>query len=65
MVYKIFSIKGSHDSPSVMDDTIIDDDEKEKQNLSQCLAKEFEIKAFRRLKYFLDIEVAHFEKKNL
>jgi hypothetical protein len=35
------------------------DDDKERQILSQCLAKEFEIKALGRLKYFLGIEVAH------
>ena len=43
-----------------VDDIIVTgDDVKEKQSLSQCLATEFEIKALRRLKYFLGIEVAH------
>ena len=31
----------------------------EMNNLKQCLLKEFDIKEFRRLKYFLGIEVAH------
>ena len=34
-------------------------DDNERQVLNQCLAKEFEIKALGRLKYFLGIEVAH------
>lgn len=43
-----------------VDDIIVTgNEEKEKQHLSQCLAKEFEIKALGRLKYFLGIEVAH------
>ena len=43
-----------------VDDIIVTgDDVKEKQVLSQSLAKEFEIKALGRLKYFLGIEVAH------
>ncbi|XP_024021911.1 uncharacterized protein LOC112091754 [Morus notabilis] len=43
-----------------VDDIILTrDDVREKQVLSQHLAKEFEIKALRRLKYFLEIEVAH------
>jgi hypothetical protein len=43
-----------------VDDIIVTgDDDKERQILSQCLAKEFEIKALGRLKYFLGIEVAH------
>ncbi|KAL6348606.1 hypothetical protein AAG906_016126 [Vitis piasezkii] len=33
--------------------------DKERQVLNQCLAKEFEVKALGRLKYFLGIEVAH------
>jgi hypothetical protein len=43
----------------VDDIIIIGNDDKERQNLSQCLAKEFEIKELERLKYFLEIEVAH------
>ena len=35
---------------------------KKRESLSQCLAKEFEIKALGRLKYFLEIEVAHSRK---
>jgi hypothetical protein len=43
-----------------VDDIIVTrDDDKERQILSQCLAKEFKIKALGRLKYFLGIEVAH------
>uniref|UniRef100_A0A2P2MWT8 Retrovirus-related Pol polyprotein from transposon TNT 1-94 n=1 Tax=Rhizophora mucronata TaxID=61149 RepID=A0A2P2MWT8_RHIMU len=43
-----------------VDDIIVTgDDDKEKQILSHCLGKEFEIKALGRLKYFLGIEVAH------
>ncbi|XP_059658496.1 uncharacterized mitochondrial protein AtMg00810-like [Cornus florida] len=43
-----------------VDDIIVTgDDDKERQILSQCLAKEFEIKALGRLKYFLGIKVAH------
>ena len=34
-------------------------DEKEKQDLKQCLIKEFEIKELGRLKYFLGIEVSY------
>ena len=34
-------------------------DELEKQTLRQCLTMEFEIKELGRLKYFLEIEVAH------
>jgi phage gp16-like protein len=30
--------------------------------VSECLAKEFEIKTFGKLKYFLEIEVAHSKK---
>lgn len=45
------------------DDIILTgNDEKEKQVLSKCLAKEFEIKTLGRLKYFLGIEVAHSKK---
>lgn len=35
------------------------DDNKERHTLSQCFAKEFEVKELGRLKYFLNIEVAH------
>ena len=43
-----------------VDDIIVTgNDDKERQVLNQCLAKEFEIKALGRLKYFLGIEVAH------
>ena len=43
-----------------VDDIIVTgDDDRERQLLSQCLAKEFEIKTLGRLKYFLGIEVAH------
>ena len=43
-----------------VDDIIVTgDDDKDRQFLSQCLAKEFEIKALGRFKYFLGIEVAH------
>lgn len=42
-----------------MDDIIVTgNDEKEKDTLKQCLAKEFEIKDLGRLKYFLGIKVA-------
>ena len=42
-----------------VDDIIVTgNDEKEKNTLKQCLAKEFEIKDLRKLKYFLGIEVA-------
>ena len=42
-----------------MDDIIVTgNDEKEKNTLKQCLAKEFEIKYLGKLKYFLGIEVA-------
>ena len=42
-----------------VDDIIVTrNDEKEKENLERCLAKEFEIKEPRNLKYFLGIEVA-------
>ena len=41
------------------DDIIVtENDEKEKNTLKQCLAKEFEIKDLEKLKYFLEIEVA-------
>jgi hypothetical protein len=43
----------------VDDIAIIGNDDEEKQALSWCLAKEFEIKAWGRMKYFLGIEVAH------
>ena len=43
-----------------VDDIIVTgDDNKERQFLSQCLAKEFKIKVLGQLKYFLGIEVAH------
>ena len=43
-----------------VDDIIVTGyDDKERQVLNQCLAKEFEIKALGRLKYFLGIEVTH------
>lgn len=46
-----------------VDDIIVTgDDKKEQQMLSQCLAKEFEIKTLGKLKYFLGIEVAHSKK---
>ena len=46
-----------------VDDIIITgDDKKEQQVLSQCLAKEFEIKTLGKLKYFLGIEVVHSKK---
>lgn len=38
---------------------MIENEDKERQYLSQCLTKMFEIKALERLKYFLRIEVAH------
>ena len=42
-----------------VDDIIVTgNDEKEKNTLKQCLAKEFEIKDLGKLKYFLGIEVA-------
>ena len=43
----------------VNDIIVTRNDEKERHVLGQCLAKEFEIKALRRLKYFLEIEMAH------
>ena len=43
-----------------VDDIIVTgNNDKERQVLNQCLAKKFEIKELRRLKYFLGIEVAH------
>lgn len=46
-----------------VDDIIVTGNEKgEQQRLSQCLAKEFEIKTLGKLKYFLGIEVAHSKK---
>lgn len=46
-----------------VDDIILTgDDEVEQRVLSNCLAKEFEIKTLGRLKYFLGIEVAHSRK---
>ncbi|RVW66512.1 Retrovirus-related Pol polyprotein from transposon RE1 [Vitis vinifera] len=42
-----------------VDDIIVTGNDEERQVLNQCLAKEFEIKALGRLKYFLGIEVAH------
>jgi hypothetical protein len=46
-----------------VDDIIMTgDDWTEQQILSQCLAKEFEIKTLGKLKYFLGIEVAHSRK---
>ena len=46
--------QGDHD-----DIIVTGNDDKERQVLNQCLAKECEIKALGRLKYFLGIEVAH------
>ena len=43
----------------VNDIIVTGNDDKERQVLNQYLAKEFEIKALGRLKYFLGIEVAH------
>ena len=50
-----------------VDDIIVTrNDEKEKQDLKQCLIKKFEIKELGRLKYFLGIEVSkEFEIKEL
>ena len=46
-----------------VDDIIVTgDDKREQQELSQCLATEFEIKTLGRLKYFLGIEVVHSKK---
>lgn len=46
-----------------VDDIIMTgDDWKKKKILSHCLAKEFEIKTLGKLKYFLEIEVAHSRK---
>lgn len=43
-----------------VDDIIVSgNDDQERQLLSQCLAKEFEIRALGRPKYFLGIEVPH------
>lgn len=42
----------------VNDIIITRNDEKVKETLKNCLAKEFEIKDLRRMKYFLGIEVA-------
>ena len=54
------SISGGVTSLIVYVDDIIvtGNDEKEKNTLKQCLAKEFEIKDLGKLKYFLGIEVA-------
>ena len=38
---------------------VTDNDLEEKRSLKRCLQKEFEIKDFGKLKYFLGIEVAH------
>ena len=43
----------------VNDIIVMGNDEKEKQDLKQCLIKEFEIKELGRLKYFLGIEVSY------
>ena len=43
----------------VDDIIVIGNDKRERQVLKQCLAKEFEIKELKKLKYFLGIEVAH------
>ena len=46
-----------------VDDIIVTrNDEKEKNTLKQCLAKEFEIKDLGKLKYFFGIEVARFKQ---
>lgn len=48
-----------------VDDIImIGNNEKERQTLRQCLTREFEIKELGRLKYFLQIKVAH-SKQNI
>ena len=60
------SSRGVTALPVYVDDIIVTgDDVKEKQVLSQYLAKEFEIKSLGRLKYFLGIEVAHSRQKIL
>lgn len=41
---------------------MIENDEHEQQSLSQCLAREFEIKALGKLKYFLGITISHSKK---
>ena len=43
----------------VNDIIVMGNDEKEKQDLKQCLIKEFEIKELEKLKYFLGIEVSY------
>ena len=53
-----FFIKHSISLIMYVDDIIMaGNDEKEKNTLKQCLAKEFEIKYLGKLKYFLGIEV--------
>lgn len=46
----------------VEDIILTENDWKEQQVLSQCIAKEFEIKTLGRLKYFLGIEAAYSKK---
>lgn len=41
------------------DITVTENDNKEQELLSHCLAKEFDIKTPRRLKYFLGTEIVH------
>lgn len=38
------------------------EDDKERQQLNQCLSKEFKIKTLGQLKYFIGIEIVHFKQ---